>query len=87
MPNVKIVRDTNKKINIKKTTKAILENYQNNNKLELDDYLFTIERLSKADYSIIRSNILDNYNLLFSIEPDCFNNISVPKMKAHIYTF
>ena len=87
MSEVEIIRDINNRIDIKKTTKAILENYQNGNKLELDDYPFTIGRLSKADYSIIRSSILDNYNLLFSIEPDYFNNISVPEMKAHIYTF
>ena len=84
--DLKIVKDGNNIINIKKTCIAILDYYQNKNTNNESDFVFTIDRISRSDYDIIRSDILHNYELLFTIEDNQFYNISNPIMEVHIYS-
>ena len=48
--------------------------------------IITMNRISRSDYDIIRSDILHNYELLFTIEENQFYNISNPIMEVHIYS-
>ena len=84
--DLKIVKDGNNIINIKKTCTAILDYYQNKNTNNESDFVFTMDRISRSDYDIIRSDILHNYELLFTIEENQFYNISDPIMEVHIYS-
>lgn len=84
--DLKIVKDGNNIINIKKTCTAILDYYQNKNTNNESDFVFTMNRISRSDYDIIRSDILHNYELLFTIEENQFYNISNPIMEVHIYS-
>ena len=84
--DLKIVKDGNNIINIKKTCTAILDYYQNKNTNNESDFVFTMDRISRSDYDIIRSDILHNYELLFTIEENQFYNISNPIMEVHIYS-
>lgn len=84
--DLKIVKDGNNIINIKKTCTAILDYYQNKNTNNESDFVFTMNRISRSDYDIIRSDILHNYELLFTIEENQFYNISDPIMEVHIYS-
>ena len=84
--DIKIVKDGNNIINIKKTCTAILDYYQNKNTNNESDFVFTMNRISRSDYDIIRSDILHNYELLFTIEENQFYNISNPIMEVHIYS-
>ena len=84
--DLKIVKDGNNIINIKKTCTAILDYYQNKNTHNESDFVFTMDRISRSDYDIIRSDILHNYELLFTIEENQFYNISNPIMEVHIYS-
>ena len=84
--DLKIVKDSNNIINIKKTCTAILDYYQNKNTNNVSDFVFTMNRISRSDYDIIRSDILHNYELLFTIEENQFYNISNPIMEVHIYS-
>ena len=84
--DLKIVKDGNNIINIKKTCTAILDYYQNKNTNNESDFVFTMNRISRSDYDIIRSDILHNYELLFTIEENQFYNISDPIMEVHMYS-
>ena len=84
--DLKIVKGGNNVINIKKTCTAILDYYQNKNTNNESDFVFTMNRISRSDYDIIRSDILHNYELLFTIEENQFYNISDPIMEVHIYS-